>query len=261
MHGVGEVVAVAIVVAGLIVGSFLNVCIYRIPAEESLATPGSHCRACSGPIAWYDNIPILSFLVLRGHCRACGERFSARYPLVELLTPLAWLLLYRCGFDPRVFVLYAALAAVLIVVTFIDIDHKIIPDVITWPTILISPAAAFVIGHITVTQSLIGIVVGGGLLWAIAELYIIVRKQEGMGLGDVKMLAMIGGLLGWEAAIFSLIIGSVIGTVFGLGAMLLRRGRLDMEIPFGPFLAAACGLYMIGGPQLLSTYLGPPIFV
>jgi leader peptidase (prepilin peptidase)/N-methyltransferase len=146
------------------------------------------------------------------------------------------------------------LSAVLIVITFIDIDFRIIPDVITWPLILIAPAAALIIKHITVVQSLTGIVLGGGILWFIAESYLRVRKQEGMGLGDVKMLAMIGGLLGWEGALFTLVMGSVFGTVFGLTAMIVRRGRLDMEIPFGPFLAAGCMLYMLGGPHLIGWY-------
>ncbi len=252
--------AVFIGLAGLIVGSFLNVCIARIPREQSVVQPGSACPHCRTPIRWYDNIPVVSWLALRGRCRACRQPISARYPLVESLTALCWLLLYRMDLEPRVFFLYAALAAILIVITFIDIDHRIIPDVITWPSILIAPAAAFIIGHITVIDSLAGIVVGGGILWAIAELYLRWRKQEGMGLGDVKMLAMIGGLLGWEAALFTLVVGSVIGTVFGLAAMLVRGGRLDMEIPFGPFLAAACMLYMLDGPSLIGWYLSGALF-
>jgi leader peptidase (prepilin peptidase)/N-methyltransferase len=248
------VVAVAILIAGLIIGSFLNVCIVRIPDERSVVTPSSHCPRCLAPIHWYDNIPVVSWLLLRGRCRACNEPISARYPLVESLTALAWLLLFRTGLEPRVFALYAVLAAVLIVITFIDIDHRIIPDVITLPLILIAPGTAFVIKHITVIDSLVGIIAGGGLLWFIAEAYLRLRKQEGMGLGDVKMLAMVGGLLGWEGALFTLVTGSLVGTVFGLAAMLARGGKLDMEIPFGPFLAAGCMLYMLDGPQLIHWY-------
>jgi leader peptidase (prepilin peptidase)/N-methyltransferase len=143
---------------------------------------------------------------------------------------------------------------VLIVITFIDIDHRIIPDVITLPSILVAPGVAFVIGHITVIDSLLGIVVGGGILWLVAEVYLRLRKQEGMGLGDVKMLAMAGGLLGWEASLFTLIVGCAIGAVFGLVTIVVRGGRLDMEIPFGPFLAAGCMIYMLSGPELLSWY-------
>jgi leader peptidase (prepilin peptidase)/N-methyltransferase len=250
------VVAVLIGMAGLIVGSFLNVCIVRIPQEGSVVSPSSHCPRCKASIRWYDNIPVLSWILLRGACRDCRETISARYPLVESLNALAWLVLYRVGLEPREFALYAVLASVLIVITFIDIDYRIIPDVITLPLILIAPAAAFIIGHISVIDSLIGIIVGGGLLWAIAEIYLRLRNQEGMGLGDVKMLAMIGGLLGWEGAMFTLVVGSIIGTVFGLIAMVARRGRLDMEIPFGPFLAGGCALYLLGGPDLIGWYLG-----
>jgi leader peptidase (prepilin peptidase)/N-methyltransferase len=248
------VVAVLVGILGLIFGSFLNVCIVRIPEERSVVTPSSHCPRCLAPIFWYDNIPVLSWLLLRGRCRSCEQPISARYPLVESLTALAWLALLRTGHDPREFALYAMLAAVLIVITFIDIDFRIIPDVITLPLILIAPAAALIIKHITVVQSLTGIVLGGGILWAIAEGYLRIRKQEGMGLGDVKMLAMVGGLLGWEGALFTLVMGSVFGTVFGLTAMVIRGGRLDMEIPFGPFLAAGCMLYMLGGPHLIGWY-------
>ena len=247
-------VAVLVGVAGLIVGSFLNVCIARIPEEQSIVLPPSHCPRCKTPIRWYDNIPVVSWIVLSGRCRDCKLPISPRYPLVESLTAFLWLALLDTGMEPRTFALYAVLAAVLVVITFIDIDHRIIPDVITLPSILIAPAVALVIGHITVVNSLIGIVIGGGVLWMIAEGYLRLRKQEGMGLGDVKMLAMVGGLLGWEAAVFTLVVGSIIGTVFGLGAMLARGGRLDMEIPFGPFLAAGCMLYMLGGPHMLAWY-------
>lgn len=247
-------VAVLVAIAGLIVGSFLNVCIARIPEEESVVLPPSHCPRCNTPIKWYDNIPVLSWILLRGRCRACSLPISARYPLVESLTALLWLALLRTGLEPRTFALFALLAALLVVITFIDIDHRIIPDVITLPSILVAPAVAVVIGHVTVVDSLIGIVVGGGVLWMIAEGYLRLRKQEGMGLGDVKMLAMVGGLLGWEAALFTLIVGSLIGTVFGVGAMIVRGGRLDMEIPFGPFLAAGCMIHMLGGPALLAWY-------
>jgi len=154
--------------------------------------------------------------------------------------------------------LYAAFIAAMIVITFIDIDHKIIPDVITLPSILVSPAAAFVIGQISVTDALIGILAGGGVLWGIAALYELIRKQEGMGFGDVKLLAMVGGFMGWQASLFTLIMGSLLGTVVGLVLMIVRRGRLDMEIPFGPFLAAGALLYLFGGPELIGWYFTLP---
>jgi len=245
-------------VFGLVVGSFLNVCIVRIPHEESVVFPASHCPLCDTPLHWYENVPLLSYAVLRGRCRTCKSPISLRYPLVELLTGVLAVVLVRHGFPPREMALYAAFIAAMIVITFIDIDHKIIPDVITLPSILVSPAAAFVIGQISVTDALIGILAGGGVLWGIAALYELIRKQEGMGFGDVKLLAMVGGFMGWQASLFTLIMGSLLGTVVGLVLMIVRRGRLDMEIPFGPFLAAGALLYLFGGPELIGWYFTLP---
>lgn len=280
---VGLDVGIAII-AGLVVGSFLNVCIYRIPREESVVTPPSSCTACGVPIRWYDNIPVLGYLLLRGRCRDCGENISIRYPVIELLTAVTFAVILKNGFDPRVMVLYWALASAYIVIAVIDIDYKIIPDVISLPSLTIAPAVAFMVmqlvpsgvhavswlvesasGYAMVglsprldqaVESLVGILVGGGILWGIAAGYEFLRKQEGMGFGDVKLLAMIGGFQGWEASIFSLIVGSMLGTVVGVGAMLLRRGRLDMEIPFGPFLVAGAMIHMLGGTRMVAWYLG-----
>lgn len=239
---------------GLIIGSFLNVCVVRIPYEESVLRPPSHCVHCAAPISWYDNIPVLSYIALMGKCRTCSERISPRYMLVEILTAFIAVAIFRLGLPPRVFALSAAYSACLIVITFIDIDHKIIPDVITIPSIMIAPGMAHVVGHITMTESLLGALAGGGILWIIARGYELIRKQEGMGLGDVKMLAMIGAFQGWEAVPFSLIIGSMIGTVVGISAIIAKRGKFDMEIPFGPFLAAGSLIYLFGGPELLAAY-------
>ncbi len=245
---------------GLSVGSFLNVCIVRLPHAESIVLPSSHCRACDTEIRWYDNIPLLSYIALRGRCRSCRKEISARYPLVEALTALAALLLVRTGLPPLELVLYFLLAAALIVVTFIDIDYYIIPDKITLPSILIAPAMAYVVGHISVWQSLIGIAVGGGLLWAVAWAYQALRHHEGMGLGDVKLLAMIGGFQGWEAVLFTLMIGSLAGSVIGLAMVISKRQGFGMEIPFGPFLALGSFVYMLGGPALIALYLQLPPF-
>lgn len=241
-------------IAGLIVGSFLNVCIYRIPAEQSVVWPGSHCRSCARAIRWYDNLPLVSYAALGGRCRDCGSRIPLRYPLVELMTALAFVAVWTKGFAPQVASLYCVLAACYIVISFIDIDHKIIPDVITIPSLWIAPLVALVVGQITLRDSLVGIAAGGGILWAIAAGYEKVRKQEGMGFGDVKLLAMVGGFQGWEAALFALIIGSVLGTIVGVGLMAARRGRLDMEIPFGPFLIGGAFLHLMGGPAFIDWY-------
>ena len=249
-------VVAVVVVAGLLVGSFLNVCIHRIPHGESVVSPRSRCPDCKTPLAWYENVPVISYAVLLGRCRHCKERISPRYPLVEIVTAVAFFALYRSGFDTRELVLYMALTSAFIVITLIDFDYKIIPDMITIPSISVAPAVAFFWPHLSFIESVWGILVGGGVLWLIAHLYMLIRRQEGMGLGDVKLLAMIGGFLGWQGAMFSLVIGSVAGSIIGLGLMLVRRGRLDMEIPFGPFLAGAAYVHLLGGPEILAWYFG-----
>ncbi len=244
------------ITGGLVVGSFLNVCITRWPAGESVVTPGSHCRRCLAPIKWYDNIPLLSYVVLGGRCRACKAVIPLRYPLVELAAAGLAAGVVAAGFEPRLALLMFALGAALIVVTIIDIDHRIIPDAITLPSILVGPAAAFFIGHIRVTESVAGIVVGGGILWAVAAVYEKLRGREGMGMGDVKLLGMIGGVLGLEGALFTLLLSSVAGATTGLMLMAPRRTRPDTEIPFGPFLALGALVYMFFGSDLVAWYLG-----
>lgn len=246
---------------GLVMGSFLNVCIVRLPHEESVVEPRSHCRSCKNPLAWYDNIPLISFVVLRGRCRTCTERISVRYPLVEALTAVLFVMIVAADMPPRETVLNLVLASALVVVTFIDIDYFIIPDQITWPSILIAPAAAFVVQHITVRDSIVGILLGGGMLWAFAWSYEKLRGHEGMGLGDVKLLAMIGGLQGWQAPLFSLMAGAIVGSAVGLVMMVVRGRRFDMEIPFGPFLAFGSILYMLAGTRIIDLYFSyPPLF-
>lgn len=262
MPTIAAVIVVAIAVPfllfllGLIIGSFANVCIVRIPDEESVVEPRSHCRSCREALAWYDNIPLLSFLVLRGRCRNCEAPISRRYPLVELITGVLFAIISVNAQPPLTTVLYLALTTALVIITFIDLDHLIIPDLITLPSILVAPALAYVVGHISVTESLLGIVGGGGVLWAFAWSYELIRKQEGMGFGDVKLIAMTGGLLGLPAAFFTIMFGALSGSIVGGALMLSRRGRLDSEIPFGPFLAAGIYVYMIAGPAIIDWYFG-----
>lgn len=245
-----------VIAGGLVVGSFLNVCIARWPEDESVVTPRSHCRRCLEPIKWYDNVPVLSYLLLGRRCRACKAVIPLRYPLVELLTAGLALAVLAAGFEPRLAILMFALGAALLVVTFIDIDHRIIPDAITLPSILVGPAAAFVLDHISVTDSLAGIVVGGGILWLVATLYEKLRGREGMGMGDVKLLAMIGGMLGLQGALFTLLLSSVAGATAGLVLVAAKRTRLDTEMPFGPFLALGALVYMFYGTALVAWYFG-----
>jgi len=249
------------VLLGLCVGSFLNVCIARLPEEQSIVSPPSHCPRCDTRIHWYDNIPLLSYIMLRGRCRSCAEPISIRYPIVEAMTAGLALLIVRSGFTPLETFLYFAIGCAMIVISFIDIDHYIIPDAITLPSILVAPPAALIVGHISVRDSVLGIIVGGGLLWVVAVLYQKIRKQEGMGLGDVKLLAMIGGLLGWQAVLFTLLVGSLVGSVIGLIVIVVRRGGFGMEIPFGPFLAFGAMLYALDGARLIGWYLDLPSLV
>lgn len=249
------------VLLGLIVGSFLNVCIVRLPADESIVSPGSHCRTCNAPVAWKDNIPVASFVLLGGRCRGCGAPLSARYPLVEILTGLLFGMVAMQELPLPQTALNMAIASAMVVITFIDIDHFLILDVITYPSIALAPLLALAVGHITLGESLLGIVVGGGGLWAFAWSYEKLRDQEGMGLGDVKLLAMIGGLFGWQATLFSLFAGAVVGSFVGLGAMVVRGSRFNLEIPFGPFLAVGSLLYMFAGPRLMDWWFwGSPLF-
>ena len=258
-HGDPLVLLVAFV-AGACIGSFLNVCISRIPAEESVVRPGSRCPRCATPIAWYDNIPLLSWALLGARCRTCRGPIPIRYPFVEAATgALAVFALLRFGASPFALVAFAFTAALLLI-TFVDLDHRFIPDEISLPGIVIGLGLSFLPGGLDPIDSLIGVLVGGGLLWAVAWTYERLTGVEGMGLGDVKLLAMIGAFLGWQAVPLVLVISSVTGSLAGLGVMIAQgasgRGRRVVhrlgvralpryaqraarrtEIPFGPFLA------------------------
>ncbi|MBW1894312.1 MAG: prepilin peptidase, partial [Deltaproteobacteria bacterium] len=201
---------------GLCIGSFLNVCIYRLPEGKSFAMSRSECPACGNMIRFYDNIPVLSYLILRGHCRHCKVSISVRYVFVELIT----------GF-----------CAICTFVIFIDIDHKIIPDIITKPGIPICFIASFALASMTMKASIIGILAGGGSLFLVAWVYKLITKREGMGRGDIKLLAMIGALIGWKGVLFTIYAASVAGTLVGIPVILLNKKNFRFAIPFGPFLS------------------------
>ncbi len=187
---------------GAAIGSFLNVCIFRIPAKVSIVKPSSQCPSCHQPIRFYDNIPIISFILLKARCRNCGEKISWRYPLVELITAIFALLLFmKFGLSLN-FIVFFVFTAVLIVITFIDLDHQIIPDILSLPGIPIFFLAAVFIVKVPWYETLIGLLIGGGVLFAIAFVYEFITKREGMGGGDMKLLAMIGGFFGWKSLIF-----------------------------------------------------------
>lgn len=243
-------------VLGACIGSFLNVCIYRIPASLSIVHPGSSCPGCKTMIAFYDNIPILSYLWLRGRCRHCNTHIAVRYPFVELLGGFfAAASVQAFGFTLPALVIFIFIAT-LIVITFIDLDHRIIPDVISLPGIPIFFIAAFILTGITWQTRLIGILAGGGSLWAVAWGYQLLTGREGMGGGDIKLLAMIGAMIGWQGVLFTLFAASAIGTVVGLLAMLRLGKDMRLAIPFGPFLAAGAVLYIFFGQPLIAWYLG-----
>jgi leader peptidase (prepilin peptidase)/N-methyltransferase len=246
-------------VFGACVGSFLNVCIHRLPADESVIRPRSRCPRCRTPIGWRDNIPLLSWLWLGGRCRACQEPIAGRYPVIEAITGLlAMLVCLRFGVTLHALVAFV-FAAALVVVTVIDLDHRFIPDEVSLPGIVAGLAAAFLPGPPTPADALAGMLLGGGVLWAVAAGYQRATGVEGMGFGDVKLLAMIGAFLGWQAIPPILVIASVTGSLAGLVMIALggrpalrrvtrrlgvaaagtfvRRAARRTEIPFGPFLA------------------------
>jgi leader peptidase (prepilin peptidase)/N-methyltransferase len=249
------IIAAAVFVLGLCIGSFLNVCIYRLPAGQSIVSPGSRCPACGTAIRPWDNLPLVSFLLLRGRCRHCGRGISPRYPLVELLSGLlALACLARFGPTAPAAVAFAFGAAML-VVTFIDLDHRIIPDRITLPGIALFGVLSLLMPQGSWVRALMGILVGGGSLWSVAWIYSRLTGKEGMGGGDIKLLAMIGALVGWPGVLFTIFAASALGTAAGLAVMRRARENLKMAIPFGPFLAAGSLIYLFYGPELISLYL------
>ena len=241
-------------ICGLCIGSFLNVCIYRLPASKSIVHPRSMCSNCGTLIASYDNIPILSYLWLKGRCRHCRIKFSLRYPMVELLGGLLALGTYlKFGLTIEALIYYLFFTA-LMVVTFIDLDHRIIPDVITLPGIPICFAAGFALPTITYKDALLGILIGGGSLYIIAWAYDRITKKEGMGGGDIKLLAMMGALVGWKGVLFTIFIASLVGTLAGLAAMLHSRKGMKLAVPFGPFLSIGSITYIFFGTPLIAWY-------
>lgn len=246
---------VYIFLIGTAIGSFLNVCIYRIPEGLSVIKPRSRCPKCGTTIRWYQNIPILSFLFLGGKCGSCRARIPLRYSLVEALTGVlfAVVLLYL-GLSPATLVYWLFVSA-LVVITFIDLDHQIIPDVISLPGIVFGFLCSFAIPWLSWTDSLLGILLGGGSLWLVAVLYELVAKKEGMGGGDIKLLAMLGAFLGWKAILPIIFISSLVGSLVGVPLMLMKKADSKLAIPFGPFLALGALIYLFWGPQLIAWYL------
>ncbi len=244
------------VLLGLIVGSFLNVCIHRIPAEQSIVKPRSRCPACQAGIAWYDNIPVLSYIILRGRCRACGATIPLRYPAVEIATGLiSWVIFHHFGI-PWLYAVWFIYSAALLTLSMIDLDHRIIPDGISLSGIVIGLLLSAFTPLQPFLDSLIGVIVGGGFLLVVGLAYETVRKQEGIGGGDIKLMAMAGAFTGWKGALFTIFGGSLVASILGISLMIARRSGAQLAIPFGPFLSFASFCYILYGERLIQLYLG-----
>lgn len=250
---------------GAVWGSFLNVCIYRLPSGGNVALPGSHCPSCQHPIAWRDNIPVISWLLLRARCRHCREPISPVYPLVELLTALLTLTtLLRFGLTPTGLAL-VLLGYALITLTVIDFFHYILPDVITLPGIVLGLLLAFVAElHPPLADwqpALIGVIGGGGGLWLFGWIFQRLTGKVGMGLGDIKLTAMLGAWLGWQALPFTIFVAAIFGSVVGITWIVVSGRDRALPIPFGPYLALAAWSYLYVGPAVYGWYLGRPLMM
>ena len=244
------------VLFGLCLGSFANVCIYRIPLNKSIVHPPSSCPQCGGRIRYYDNIPVISYLFLLGRCRQCKASVSWRYPLVEILMALLSLALFiRFGYHPQYF-LFLLFAGTLLTLSFIDLDHKILPDVLTLPGIAVGWAVSFLPGGISWLDSLIGLVSGGGALYLVAALYARITGREGLGGGDMKLLAMIGAWLGWISLPLIVLMSSLSGAVIGSVFILVGGKSVRTQIPFGPFLSLGALSYLFFGREISIWYFG-----
>jgi len=242
-------------VMGAIIGSFLNVVIYRLPLGQSLSSPPSRCRNCGYSLRWFDNIPIASWVALRGRCRKCGVSVSWQYPVVELTTAVLFgLVAWLTPMEPLLFA-RLLLVCILIVLFGIDLEHQILPNSITLPGIAIGLLfSAF--GPPGLRDAIIGTLLGGGILYGIAAAYYLWRREEGMGMGDVKMLAMVGAFLGWKAVLVTLVFASISGAIIGVAMMSTQKGGMKYALPFGTFLALGTLVAMFVGEPLVNWYAG-----
>jgi leader peptidase (prepilin peptidase)/N-methyltransferase len=246
---------IIIVLFGLAWGSFLNVVIYRLPRGLSLMRPPSTCPQCGTRIKAYDNIPVLSYLLLRGKCRACGLKISVAYPLVELLTPVCFLLLYARFSLGVPFFASCLFASALIALCFIDLYHQVLPDEITLPGLALALLYSGLRPDMTLRQALAGAIVGAGFLLAVYGAYLLLRKKEGLGMGDVTMMLLVGAYLGWVKAFFTLLVGSFVGALVGFFLLSFKKKDLQFALPFGTFLAPAAFFALVWGDRIINAYL------
>ena len=245
---------VLLALLGLAVGSFLNVCIYRLPHHRSIVRPASHCTACGRTLRWFENVPLLGFIALRGRCLTCGVRISLVYPTVEVVTSVLFVLQYwQLGWQPLL-VVRLVFCSAMVVLFAIDLQHRILPNVITLPGVAVGLVAAWFVDPGWV-NAVIGATVGGGMLLGVAEVYYRVRGEEGLGIGDVKMLAMIGAFLGWQLMLITLLFASVLGSVIGAGMLALGLGDKKYALPLGSFLAISALSATVAGEPLVHWYV------
>ncbi|PIE75105.1 MAG: prepilin peptidase [Deltaproteobacteria bacterium] len=240
---------------GACIGSFMNVCIARIPEKMSIVSPRSYCPSCGSQIKWYDNIPVISYLILSGKCRQCNKKISIQYPAVEIMT--AFFSVYSISsfsFTLKALAVFI-FVSVLIVISFIDLEHKIIPDIISLPGIPLFFAAGFFIMGWNLKNLVLGVLVGGGSLYLVALIYYLITKKEGMGGGDIKLLAMIGAFIGYKGVFFTVFASSLTGTLAGIAFMLLKEKNFKYAIPFGPFLSLGAVIYIFLGKYLINVYM------
>jgi leader peptidase (prepilin peptidase)/N-methyltransferase len=247
---------VLIFVLGLIVGSFSNVCIYRIPKNESIVYPASHCTKCRTTIKPIDNIPLLSYILLKGRCRNCKSKISIQYPIVELLTGLIYLIIYLIYGLSIQTLIYIILASSLIIIAFIDLNKQIVPDVISLPGMVIGFIISFFVPYISFVNSALGILAGGGIILIIGLAGSVIFKKEAMGGGDVKLAAMIGAFLGWRYIIISLFLGFFLGALAGIILILSKIKSREDAVPFGPFIVLGSLITLLWGEKILSWYIG-----
>lgn len=248
---------------GMLIGSFLNVVIYRVPRNESIIYPSSHCPDCGRSIRAFENIPVLSYLFLRGRCAGCAKPISIQYPLIEFLTGSLFLAVFlRYGLSTKTAV-FIPFTAVLIALSAIDYHTKLLPDVITLPSAILASILSLatlipefrLFWDITPVKATLGILLGAGPLAAIAWLYFLFTRREGLGIGDIKLMIVVGALLGPSAAFLTIFIGAVSGTLFSLPMLLLRSGNRYQQIPFGPFLSLGAWVSMMWAEPLIRGYL------